>query len=127
MYPEELKYSKEHEWVKVDGGKVRIGVTEYAQNMLGDVVFVELPEEGDQIEIGDAFGVIESVKAVSDIYAPISGEVVAINEGLLDSPEKINEAPYEEGWIIEVELSDESQLDELMTAAEYQEFTKKEE
>jgi glycine cleavage system H protein len=122
MYPKELKYSKEHEWVKADGDKVRVGVTHYAQNALGDVVFVELPEEGTSFAIGGAFGVIESVKAVSDVYSPVSGEVAAINEKLLDSPELINEDPYGEGWMIEIKLSNPDELENLLTAEEYEAF-----
>ncbi|MDW7674111.1 MAG: glycine cleavage system protein GcvH [Bacillota bacterium] len=126
MYPKELKYSKEHEWVKVEGNKVRVGVTHYAQNALGDVVFVELPQEGDSFELGGAFGVIESVKAVSDAYLPVSGEIVVVNETLLDSPELINESPYEDGWMVEVELSNPAEIDDLMTAEEYEAFLKEE-
>jgi len=128
MYPVELKYSKEHEWLKVDGDndKVRVGVTHYAQNALGDVVFVELPEEGTRFEIGGAFGVIESVKAVSDVYSPVSGEVVAINEKLLDSPELINEDPYGEGWMIEIKLSNPDELGDLLNPEEYEAFLKEE-
>lgn len=127
MNPKELKYSKDHEWLKIEGMTVTIGVTDYAQNALGDVVFVELPEEGDEIEIGNSFAVIESVKAVSDAYSPINGKVVAINEELLDAPELINQDPYGQGWIIQVELSDEAQINELLSAEEYEAFLKEEE
>ncbi|MBE3576423.1 MAG: glycine cleavage system protein GcvH [Limnochordales bacterium] len=119
MYPEDLRYSSEHEWVKVEGNKARIGVTHYAQSELGDVVFVDLPSVGDTLVAGQAFAVIESVKSVSDVYAPVSGTVVAVNDRLSDSPELINQSPYEDGWIVEVELSDPSELDNLMTADEY--------
>lgn len=119
MYPEDLRYSSEHEWVRVEGNKARIGVTDYAQGELGDVVFVDLPSVGDTITVGQAFAVIESVKSVSDVYAPVSGTVVAVNDRLSDSPELINQAPYEDGWIVEVELSDPSEVNSLMTAAEY--------
>lgn len=119
MYPEDLRYSSEHEWVRVEGNKARIGVTDYAQGELGDVVFVDLPSVGDTITAGQAFAVIESVKSVSDVYAPVSGTVVAVNDRLSDSPELINQSPYEDGWIVEVELSDPSEVNSLITAAEY--------
>jgi len=124
MNPTNLKYTKEHEWVKVEGNKATIGITDHAQSALGDVVFVELPEVGDSLEAGKPFGVVESVKAVSDIYAPLSGTVTAINEALLDSPETINNDVYGEGWMIEVELDDPSELDGLMDVAGYEEFVK---
>jgi len=127
MYPKELKYSKEHEWMKVDGGKAIMGITHYAQDALGDVVFVELPEEGTSFEANEGIGVIESVKAVSDVYTPVSGEIVAVNEELLDAPELINEDPYGKGWLVEIELSDAGQLDDLMNAEEYEQFLKEEE
>lgn len=120
--PEELKYSKEHEWVKVEDGKVRIGITDFAQSELGDIVFVELPEVGDDIEANEPFGSVESVKTVSELYAPVSGKVVEINEELEDSPEFVNESPYEKAWMIVVELADPSELDNLMTADEYKEM-----
>lgn len=121
--PKDLKYSKDHEWVKVDGNVARIGITAFAQSELGDIVFVELPEVDDEIELDDSFGNVESVKTVSELYAPLSGKVVAVNEELEDSPELVNESPYEEAWMIEVELSDESQLDNLMDADAYDEMT----
>lgn len=120
--PSELKYSKEHEWVKVEGNVVTIGITEYAQNELGDIVFVELPEVDDDIAEGDTFGSVESVKTVSELYAPVSGKVVEVNEELEDSPEFVNESPYENAWMIKVELSDESELDALMDANAYSEM-----
>ena len=113
--PSELKYSKEHEWVKVEGNTVTIGITEYAQGELGDIVFVELPEVDDEINEGDTFGSVESVKTVSELYAPVSGKVVESNEELEDSPEFVNESPYEKAWMVKVELSDESQLDDLLS------------
>lgn len=125
-FPNELKYSKEHEWVKVDGDKVTIGISAHAADALGDVVFVELPEEGDEVEVNEVFGSVESVKAVSDLFCPVSGKVVAVNEDLLDSPELINSAPYGEGWMIEVELEDASQLDDLLSASDYEAFVKEE-
>jgi len=120
--PSELKYSKEHEWVKIDGNTVTIGITEYAQSELGDIVFVELPETDDDIDEGESFGSVESVKTVSELYAPVSGKVVETNDELEDSPEFVNESPYEKAWMVKVELSDESQLDELMSADQYSEM-----
>ncbi|MBS7344885.1 MAG: glycine cleavage system protein GcvH [Caryophanon sp.] len=118
--PAGLFYSKEHEWVKVEGNKAYIGITEFAQNELGDIVFVELPEVDDTIAAGDVFGNVESVKTVSDLYAPVSGKVVEINEALADSPELVNESPYEDAWMIAIELDDASQLDALLDAAGYE-------
>ena len=126
-FPEELKYTEEHEWVLVEDDIVTIGITDFAQDSLGDVVFVELPEVGATLEAGKPFGVVESVKAVSDIYAPVSGEVVEVNEELPDAPETINTSPYEDGWMIKVKLSDKSQLDDLLDADEYQDFIEEEE
>lgn len=125
-FPSELRYSKDHEWVKVDGNKAVVGISAHAAEALGDVVFVELPDEGDSVVAGDTFGSVESVKAVSDLLSPVSGNVVAINEALLDAPEMVNSDPYGEGWMIEVEMEDASQLDELMSAAEYEAFVKEE-
>lgn len=123
-FPKELKYSKSHEWVKYeDENTVLIGLTDYAQNELGDLVFVNLPEEGDEVAAGDAFGDVESVKAVSDVYSPVTGEVVAINEDLLDAPESINEDPYG-AWFIRV--GNVSDTEELMDADAYEAFTKEE-
>lgn len=120
--PSELKYSKEHEWVKIDGNTVTIGITEYAQSELGDIVFVELPETDDDIDEGESFGSVESVKTVSELYAPVSGKVVETNDELEDSPEFVNESPYEKAWMVKVELNDESQLDELLSAEQYSEM-----
>ncbi|MCC0888161.1 glycine cleavage system protein GcvH [Staphylococcus aureus] len=120
--PNELKYSKEHEWVKVEGNVATIGITEYAQSELGDIVFVELPETDDEINEGDTFGSVESVKTVSELYAPISGKVVEVNEELEDSPEFVNESPYEKAWMVKVEISDESQIEALLTAEKYSEM-----
>ena len=118
--PGNLKYTASHEWVLDNGdGTVTIGISEHAQEMLGDVVFVDLPDTGDEIEAGESFSLVESVKAASDIYAPISGEIVEINEELEDSPELINEEPYEGGWIVKVKMSDASELDNLKDAEEY--------
>jgi glycine cleavage system H protein len=120
-----LKYSKEHEWVKVDGNKAYVGITDHAQNSLGEIVFVELPEIGAEVDCGDVLGVVESVKAASDIYSPVSGVVTEINDELEDSPEKINEEPFE-SWIAILQLNDDSELDELLDADEYEEYCKEE-
>ena len=120
--PSELKYSKEHEWVKVDGDIVTIGITDFAQSELGDIVCVELPEEGDELTSGDSFGSVESVKTVSELYAPLSGKVVEVNEELEDSPEFVNESSYDKAWMVKVELSDKAQLDELLDADAYSEM-----
>lgn len=120
--PEDLLYSEEHEWIKKEGDKLRIGITDFAQSELGDIVFVELPEEGDEIEAGESFGSVESVKTVSELYSPISGTVVEVNEDLDDTPEAVNESPYESAWMIVVEPSDESELDKLLTAEQYKAF-----
>lgn len=118
--PEDLRYTKEHEWIKKeDGNKVRIGITDFAQDELGDIVFVELPEAGDTVEADDSFGSVESVKTVSELYAPVNGTIVEINEELEDSPELVNESPYEEAWMLVVELDDESEWENLLTAEEY--------
>src|SRR5699024_3926015 len=120
--PSEFKYSKEHEWVKVEGNTVTIGITEYAQGELGDIVFVELPEADDDINEGETFGSVESVKTVSELYAPVTGKVVESNEELEDSPEFVNESPYEKAWMVKVELSDLDQLDDLLSAEQYSEM-----
>lgn len=122
---EGLYYSKDHEWVKVDGDKAYIGITDYAQHALGEIVYVEMPDVDDEIDAGDVFGVIESVKAASDSYLPVSGKVVEINEELEDSPELLNESPYE-SWILAIEISDEAEIESLMNAKEYEEFCKSE-
>lgn len=120
--PKELRYSKDHEWVKVEGNKVTIGITEFAQSELGDIVFVEVPEVDAEISEGEPFGSVESVKTVSELYAPVSGKVVEVNEDLNDDPQFVNESPYEKAWMIVVELSDASQVDKLMTAEQYEEM-----
>jgi len=120
--PENFKYSKDHEWIAVEDDTVTIGITDYAQGELGDVVFVELPGEGDTFEVQDAFGTIEAVKAVSDLYCPVSGEVVEINAALEDAPETVNKDPYGEGWMIKIKVSDSAQLDDLLDASAYQEL-----
>ncbi|MDU7187713.1 MAG: glycine cleavage system protein GcvH [Klebsiella sp.] len=120
--PSEFKYSKEHEWVKIENNVATIGITEYAQNELGDIVFVELPETDDELNEGDTFGSVESVKTVSELYAPISGKIVEVNEELEDSPEFVNESPYEKAWMVKIEISDDSQLEELLSADQYSEM-----
>ena len=114
-----LRYSEEHEWVEVTGNKARIGITDFAQHELGDIVFVELPEVGDTISANEPFGSVESVKTVSELYAPISGKVVAINESLSDSPELVNESPFEGAWMVDIEIEDEAQVEALMDATAY--------
>ncbi|MBI3786185.1 MAG: glycine cleavage system protein GcvH [Deltaproteobacteria bacterium] len=125
-FPEDLKYSKEHEWVLVEGNTATVGITDYAQDQLGDIVFVELPAIDDKVSKEDAFGVVESVKAVSDIYAPVSGKVLEINDDLPDNPEMLNEDPYGDGWIIKIEMNDPDELKDLMTATEYEEYVAEE-
>ena len=120
--PENLKYSKEHEWMAVEGDTVTVGITDYAQGELGDVVFVELPAVGDTFEIQDAFGTIEAVKAVSDLYCPVTGEVVEINESLEDAPETVNSDPYGKGWMIKIKVDNTAQLDDLLDADAYKEL-----
>ena len=117
--PEELRYSSDHEWVSRDGDVVRVGVTDYAQDALGDVVFVQVPTVGADVSAGDAFGEVESTKSVSDVYAPVSGTVLEVNEALADAPQTLNEDPYGEGWICSIRLTDPSQLDDLMDAEAY--------
>lgn len=120
--PKELRYSEEHEWAKLEDGKVAIGITDFAQHELGDIVFVELPQVGDEIQTNEPFGSVESVKTVSELYAPLSGKVVEVNSALEDSPEYVNESPYEKAWMIIVEPSDVSELDALLTAEQYEEL-----
>ena len=124
--PEELKYAKEHEWAKVEKNYVTIGITDFAQSQLGEVVYIELPAKGTNVQKDKPFGVIESVKAVSDLYSPVSGEVTEVNSGLEESPEIVNDDPYGEGWMIKIMPSDKSELDTLLSAKEYEEFLKEE-
>ena len=119
--PDDLRYLESHEWTTIDGETVRIGISDFAQDELGDVVFVELPAVGDEINAEEGFGVVESIKAVSDLYAPISGEITAVNEDLFDQPELVNTDPFGEGWMLEVDPSDETELDALLSADEYRE------
>ena len=120
--PEKLQYTEDHEWVAVEDDVATIGITDYAQSELGDIVFIELPSVGDSITKGDSFGTIEAVKAVSDLFAPLSGEVLEVNEELADMPEKINESPYEEGWMIRVRIGDESETEMLLTSDMYKDL-----
>jgi glycine cleavage system H protein len=122
MYPSDYRYTKDHEWIKVDGPVGTIGITDYAQAELGDVVFVELPKAGTQVKAGQSFGTVESVKAVSEIFAPVSGEVVETNAALADSPEKINQDPHGAAWLVKVRLADPKEISGLMDAAAYQAY-----
>ena len=124
--PEDLHYSKDHEWIRVDGNEAIIGITDYAQNSLGDVVYVELPKAGDKFSASESFGSVESVKAVSEVFTPVSGAITKINESLADAPESVNSDPYGDGWMIRVEMSNPREVDSLLTAAEYEDFTKAE-
>ena len=118
--PDECRYLETHEWARRDGDAVRVGITDFAQDELGDVVFVELPEVGDELDREAEFGVVESIKAVSEVYAPVSGEVTAVNEALFDEPELVNEAPFGDGWMLEVDLADDGDLDALLSPEEYE-------
>jgi glycine cleavage system H protein len=126
MYPSDLKYDKEHEWVRVEGDVAVIGISHFAQHQLGEVVYVDLPSEGDSVSAGEAFGEIESVKSVSELYSPADGEIIKVNSALSDSPETVNEEPYGGGWMIQVKLADASQLDGLLSAEEYEAFVSEE-
>ena len=127
LIPPELRYTKEHEWVQVEDGIGTVGITDYAQDQLGDVVYVDLPPPGKQLTQLAMFGEIESVKAVSELYSPVSGEVVESNQALADKPELINESPYDEGWIMRVRLTDEGEIDRLLTAEQYGDYIEREE
>jgi glycine cleavage system H protein len=124
--PEDLHYSKDHEWVRVDGDQAIIGITDYAQNSLGDVVYVELPKAGDEFAANEVFGAVESVKATSEVFTPVAGTVVQINESLADESESVNKDPYGAGWMIRLKMSNPGEVDSLLTAAEYEDFTKAE-
>jgi glycine cleavage system H protein len=125
-FPQDLKYTKEHEWVKQVGGSVIIGVTDYAQDSLGDIVYVELPQEGADVTKDEPFGVVESVKAVSDLYSPVTGTVLEVNDSIVDSPEVINDEPYGDAWILKIELSDPSELEGLLSVDEYKSYIEEE-
>ena len=120
MYPQDLRYTKEHEWIRVEGTRGVVGITAFAQEQLGDVVFVELPKVDVAVELGKPFGVVESVKTASDLYAPVSGTVAEVNKKLDDQPELVNQSPYDEGWMIVIEMSDPSQVSQLLTAQQYE-------
>ena len=123
-FPDDVRYAESHEWARAEGEKIKVGITDYAQDQLGDIVFVELPEVGDTFDKGEEFGTVESVKAVSELYLPVTGEVVAVNSSLEDSPEKVNNAPYGDGWMIEVKADNPSELDGLMSKEAYLETLK---
>jgi glycine cleavage system H protein len=122
MYPEENLYTKDHEWIHVDGDVGTIGITDYAQRELGDVVYVDLPETGDTFEAGDPFGSVESVKAVSEVFSPVSGEVVEVNQKLEDNPELVNQSPHQNAWMIRIRISSQDELKEMLSAEEYEEY-----
>jgi glycine cleavage system H protein len=126
-FPEDLRYTKDHEWARTKGSRIVIGITDFAQDQLGDVVFVELPDVGDVVKRGESFGVVESTKAVSELFAPVSGKVVEVNDPLKDAPETINEDPYEEGWMIAVEPSEPKELEGLLHASAYKAFVEEQE
>ncbi len=121
-FPDDLRYTREHEWARRKGKNVVVGITEYAQDQLGDVVYLELPDVGDEVKKGDSFGVVESTKAVSELFSPVTGKVVEVNDPLKDSPETVNEDPYEEGWMVVIEPSDPAELEALMDTKAYQAF-----
>ena len=121
-FPEELKYTKDHEWIKLEGEVATIGITDFAQGELGDIVYVEVETVGDELAQHEVFGSIEAVKTVSDLFLPVDGEILELNASLEDSPEFVNDDPYENGWIIKIKVSDSAQIDELLSAAEYQEL-----
>lgn len=122
MYPDDFYYTKDHEWVKLEGEVAAVGITDFAQKQLGDVVYLELPQIGTELEFHQSFGVVESVKAVSDVYSPLSGEVIEVNEKLNDSPEILNDDPHGKGWIIRLKVKDKSELERLMSASDYEKF-----
>ena len=124
VLPEDIRYAEDHEWARSQGDALRIGIDDYAQDQLGDIVFVELPQAGDRFAKGDAFGTVESVKAVSELFMPVGGEITAINTALEDAPEKVNESPYEEGWMIDVKPDDPSEMEALMNKEAYVEYLK---
>ncbi|KPJ67064.1 glycine cleavage system protein H [candidate division WOR-1 bacterium DG_54_3] len=125
LYPDNLRYSKEHEWVKADGKTATIGITHYAQDQLGDVVYVELPSLGKELKAMEELGVVESVKSVSSLYCPVSGKVIEVNSALNDNPQLVNESPYQKGWIIKTEMSNPADLDRLLSSADYKKLVEK--
>ena len=122
-FPEDLKYTAEHEWVRTDGGTVRVGITDFTQDSLGDIVYVKLPEVGSTVAAGDSFGEVESTKSVSEIYAPVSGEVVARNDAVVEAPDTINSDPYGDGWLVEIRLADDAEVGGLLDADAYSKLT----
>ncbi|MDP8955389.1 MAG: glycine cleavage system protein GcvH [Actinomycetota bacterium] len=124
-YPDDLKYTEQHEWARLDGNRVWVGITDFAQDALGDVVYVDIPEVGTEVKAGEPFGEVESTKSVSDVYAPISGTVTARNDALVDSPELVNQDPYGDGWMIVIDSTDTSELDRLLSASAYREVAEK--
>ncbi|MFW6131572.1 MAG: glycine cleavage system protein GcvH [Candidatus Aminicenantaceae bacterium] len=122
MYPEDFYYTKDHEWIKIDGENATVGITDFAQKQLGDVVFIEMPEKGTQLDFHQSIGVVESVKAVSDVYSPVSGEVIEVNEKLNDSPELLNKDPHGAGWIFRMKVKNKEELQKLMSVDEYDKF-----
>ena len=123
-FPDDVRYAESHEWARSEGDRIKVGISDYAQDQLGDIVFVELPEKGETFGKGEAFGTVESVKAVSELYMPVGGEVMAVNAALEESPEKVNNAPYSDGWMIEIKPENPSELDALLTTAAYLETLK---
>lgn len=126
-YPDNLSYTKDHEWLRLSGDTAYVGITDFAQQALGDIVYVELPKIGDSFEISDPFGSVESVKSVNELFIPVSGEVVEINEALADAPELVNNDPYRDGWMIKIKVVDTTEVDGLLSAAEYEDFVKEQE
>src|SRR5512142_2717241 len=126
-FPEDLRYTREHEWARKKGARIVVGITDFAQDQLGDVVYVELPDVGDAVKKGESFGVVESTKAVSELFAPVSGKIVEVNDPLSDAPETINEDPYGEGWMVTIEPSDPSELDALLDPKAYSAFVEEQE
>lgn len=126
-YPDNLQYSKDHEWLKVQGDTGTAGITDFAQHALGDIVYVELPKVGEKFEQGEPFGSVESVKSVNELFIPVSGEIVEINEALADAPESVNEDPYGKGWMVKIKISDSSEIDSLLSASEYEDFVAEQE
>jgi len=122
MYPNDFRYTKEHEWIKIEGGEAVVGVTDFAQKQLGDIIYVELPEVGKALEVHQAVGVIESVKSVSDVYSPVAGEVVAVNEELNKAADLVNKDPHGKGWIVRLKVKDKAVVEALMTASDYEKY-----
>jgi|SRR5581483_7425543 len=126
MYPDDLRYTKQHEWIRVSGDTGVVGITDYAQSELGDIVYVDLPRTGTRVEQGKTMGSVESVKAVSDLYSPVSGEIIEINDALATAPEKLNESPHDQGWLVKVRLSTPDEIQSLLAAADYEKYVAEE-